>query len=294
MTIFYNIQLEIFWMDARLFFILLIPRIYGIAIPFIANVFLQPLSNVDLNVTVRLNNSCAECLCERFNSTNNISNLALNCFSNRTCQFFPSFPVTYKIKSSVGSRLYFLQNQFPDPSQCCMPNITELLMRLKNSTPIVMNLPFKPAALGYDEENPSEAAVTGWGSPILYFFNPITMTHLRNFTIIGSSSLTLYNNQTFTAADSTAIVYIRDSQTNTILGTINYTSLGQIRKIVFLNNGTTAVISTQNNNSFTCFDVNSPTNYTFQVDYSNIWKFITDIFRDLFHFHSFMLMESPK
>lgn len=249
-------------------FFILIPSIYGISIPFIDNVFLQSLPNANSGVTVRLNSSCAECLCERFNSTHNITDLALNCFSNRTCQFFPSFPVIYKIKSSNGSRLYFLQNQFPDPSQCCMPNITELLMRLTNTTPIVMNLSFQPAALGYDEANPSEAAVTGWSQPILYFFNPITMTYLRNFTINGSPSLTLYNNQTFTAAENTAIIYIRDSQTNALLATIDYASLSQVRKIVFLNNRTTAVISTQKNNSLTCFDVNSPTNYTFQVNYS--------------------------
>ena len=252
-------------MYAAIFF-LLIPSVYGISIPCINNAFLQPLPSPDLSSTImRLNSSCGECLCEQFNSTYNRSDLVLNCFSNRTCQFFRAFPLSYKIKSSTGSRLYFLQNRFPDVSQCCMSNITELLLRLQTVTPVVMNLLFQPAALGYDEKNPNEAAVTGWGSPILYFFNPVTMTYLRNFTIISSYFLALYNNQTFTALGNTPLIYIRNSQTNNLLTNINYTSLTSVRKMIFLNNATTAVVSTQNNYSLTFFNVNSLTNFTIQV-----------------------------
>jgi hypothetical protein len=37
-----------------------------------------------------------------------------------------------------------------------MPNITDLLNRLQNTTPIIMNITFQPAAFGYDEANTNE------------------------------------------------------------------------------------------------------------------------------------------
>jgi hypothetical protein len=146
-----------------------------------------------------------------------------------------------------------------------MPNITELLIRLQNATPTVMNLTFQGGAIGYDPANPNEAAVAGFDQPYLYWFNPVTMTFLRNYSIGDSLTLTVYNNQTFTATDGNPSIFIRDSQTNNYLANITYPTLGEIRKVIFLNNGQTAVVSTQNNLSLTFFNVNSPTNYTMQV-----------------------------
>ncbi len=244
---------------------LLITQIHSRSVSFINNVFLQSSIYPNQTNTIRFNSSCEECLCQEFYSNNTNNNLALNCFSNGTCQYFQSFPLSYKIQSSSGSRLYFLQNQFPNASQCCMPNITELLIRLQNATPTVMNLTFQPGAMGYDEANPDEAAVAGYGASILYWFNPATMTFLRNSTIDISYSLAVYNNQTFTAFSNIPSIYIRDSQTNNRLANITYSSLGQVRKIIFINNGQTAVVPTQNNFTLTFFNVNSPTNYTIQV-----------------------------
>jgi hypothetical protein len=138
-------------------------------------------------------------------------------------------------------------------------------IRLQNATPTIMNLTFQPGAMGYDQANPDEAAVAGYGASILYWFNPATMTFLRNSTIDISYSLAVYNNQTFTAFSNIPSIYIRDSQTNNRLANITYSSLGQVRKIIFINNGQTAVVPTQNNFTLTFFNVNSPTNYTIQV-----------------------------
>lgn len=252
-------------MHATILF-LLITQVSSISIPFIKDVFLQTFPNP--YITVRLNSSCEECLCQEFTSSNNSDGFALNCFSNRTCQFFPTFPETYKIQLSAGSRLYFLQNQFPNASQCCMPNITDLLTRLQNAVPIVMNLTFQPGALGYDEARPYEAAVAGWGVPILYWFNPFTMTFIQNFLIGISYSLAIYNNQTFTSVMGVPAIQIRDSQTNNYLKNVTYPTLNSTRKLIFLNDSKTAIVSTQNNMSLTAFNVNSPLNYTLQVDNS--------------------------
>lgn len=233
--------------------------------PFIDNIYLKTLSNSNVNVIIRLNSSCAECLCESILSNETNKSIVLNCLSNNTCQFFDNFPIRYKFESSNGSRLYFLQSQFPNASQCCMPNITELLNLLQNSVRFEMNLTFQPGAFGYDETNPSEIAVSGFNVGVLYWFDAVTMTQLRNFSINPSLFLTVYNNQTFVSTNGIPWIHIRDRLTNNYLANFTGSTLVSIRKFLFLDNGRTVVVSTQNNVSISFFDVNSPTSYTFQV-----------------------------
>jgi len=245
-------------------FLLLISKISGTSIPYIQNVILEASTQPNLNITVLFNRSCQECLCQEV-ILNNSSNLALNCFQNGTCQIFQTFPLSYNITSSPGSQLYFLQSRFPNPSMCCMPNITELLTRLQSAAPIIMNLPFNPAAFGYDPTDPYVAAVIGWDLPIIYWFNPFTMEFIRNSTGNASLTLALHNNRTFTALGGTPTVYIRDSQTSDYLAQFSYPSLEQVRKIIFINNGQTAIIPTQTNNTLTFFNVSSPLTFIYQV-----------------------------
>ncbi len=247
---------------------ILITKTFGMSIPYILDVSLQPFTNTISNTTVRLNSSCQECLCENFISNNSKNYVALNCFLNRTCQFFQSFPLSYTLKSSPGTQLYFLQNQYPNPSQCCMPNITELINRLQNAVPITMNLTFQPSGFGYDEAIPTEAVVIGYNPGILYWFNPLTTMFIRNESINTSLTITSYNNQTFTAIDGVPTIYIRDKQTNNYLASVTYQILSKIRKLIFINDGQTAVAPTQSNNSVTFLNVNSPINYTLQVTIS--------------------------
>lgn len=136
-------------MSVAFFYLLVtvITRADGILIPFVQDVFLQALSLNQPNITLRFNSSCQQCLCETVTSTKNI---ALNCFPNGTCQFFGDFPLSYKLKASVGTKLFFLRNEYSNASHCCMPNITELMERLKASTPTVIDLAFEPSAFGYD------------------------------------------------------------------------------------------------------------------------------------------------
>jgi hypothetical protein len=147
-----------------------------------------------------------------------------------------------------------------------MPNITELLIRLQNGTQTVMSLTFQAGPMGYDPTNAYEAAVAGFGQPYLYWFHPFTMAFLRNYSIDASYVFTVYNNQTYTAVNGINTIYVRDRQTNNRLVNITYSSLNSVRKIIFINNGQTAVVSTQSNQSLTLFNVNSPTSYTIQVN----------------------------
>ncbi|CAF1302279.1 unnamed protein product [Adineta steineri] len=234
------------------------------SIPYIENVYFQSVSS-NSDVTVRFNNSCQECLCEsRFGNISNNDYVALNCFTNNTCQFFQYFPTSYKLSMSNGTRLYFLQQQFPNASKCCISNITELMDRLKTVTPTTINLTFKPAAFGYDSSIPSEAAVIGYDPGNLYWFNPLTTAFIRNSSIDTILTLALYENQTFTANNGISVINIRDKQTNNYINNVSYPSLGSVRKIIFINDGQTMIVSTQNNLSLTVFDINSPMNYTYR------------------------------
>jgi hypothetical protein len=149
-----------------------------------------------------------------------------------------------------------------------MPNITELINRLQNAVPITMNLTFQPSGFGYDEAIPTEAVVIGYNPGILYWFNPLTTMFIRNESINTSLTITSYNNQTFTAIDGVPTIYIRDKQTNNYLASVTYQILSKIRKLIFINDGQTAVAPTQSNNSVTFLNVNSPINYTLQVTIS--------------------------
>jgi hypothetical protein len=70
-------------------------------VPSIRDVFLQPLGFTELNVTVLHNSTCQQCICEVL-SNNNSDYSALNCFTNGTCEFFPTFPLSYKHEPSMG------------------------------------------------------------------------------------------------------------------------------------------------------------------------------------------------
>ena len=71
------------------------------------------------------NKTCNECVC-----MSNSSYIALNCFPNDTCEFFHTSSRTYQIQSSSQVDLYFLQQIFPNASQCCMSNASHLLNQI--------------------------------------------------------------------------------------------------------------------------------------------------------------------
>ena len=245
--------------------IALVVHVHGSALPFIRNVFLRPGEARDANGTVMFNGTCDECMCKVFNDDTTAHSVALNCFSNQTCQVFLNFPLSYKLQDSVGARVYFLQGVFPSPSQCCMPNITELINRLKNTTPVVVPLSFAPGAFGYDETEPSEAVVMGLNSGDLYWFNPIDMTSLRNQTSDFREKIALHNHSIFTGNDGDPTIHVLDESNLAPVANITYPSLNQTRKFIFLNNGQTIAVTTQCNHSVTFINVQSSTQYTVQV-----------------------------
>ena len=269
-------------MHTRIFYTLLAlaAHVHGSPVPFIRDVSFSPSRAKDRNQTVMFNGSCDECLCNVFSNNSTANSVALNCFANQTCQLFSTFPVSYTLQPSFGAQLYFLQGLFPSPSQSCMPNITELINRLKNAIPVVVPLSFNPGTFGYDEANPSEAVVIGGFSGDLYWFNPIDMTSLRNKTIDFRDAIALHNHSIFTGKDGDTTVHILDKETLAPLANITHPSFWQIRKLIFLNNSQTIVLPTQSNHSITFVNVQSPTQYTVQVRGFQVLRYVISISLD--------------
>ena len=257
--------------------IALVVHVHGFRLPFIQDVFLSPDRAIDANKTEIFNGTCDECMCKAFSNGTMANSVALNCFANQTCQLFPTFPVLYNLRTSVGAQVYFLQGTFPYVCQGCMPNITELIDRLKNATPVVVPLSFGPGTFGYDETDPSKAVVIGLYSGELYWFSPKNMTSLRNQTSDFRETIALRNHSIFPGKDDYPTLHILDKQTLAPLANITYPSFWQIRKLIFLNNSQTIVLPTQYNHSITFVNVQSPTQYTVQVRMLPVLRCVSSI-----------------
>ena len=244
--------------------IVLAAEIHGTSFPYIQGAFLEPNGGSNADPTVLFNRTCEQCLCEAFTDNITADYAALNCFANQTCQLFPRIPPSYTIQRSPAAQLYFLRGSVRDPRQCCTLNITVLINRLKNATPVVVPLAFQAGAFGYDDTKPNEAVVIGASSGNLYWFNPFNLIFLRNGTIASSNTIALHNHSIFTAYDNNPTMYMFDDSTLALSGNITYPSLKILRKFLFLNNGQTIVVPTQFNNSITMISVQSTTQYTVQ------------------------------
>lgn len=238
----------------------LILSLHSASIPSIQNIILRPIGFTRPNITVLVNTTRKQCLCELLNNNNNYQ--ALNFYNNGSCEFFQTFPSLYRLKEFVDARFYFLPNITLSSKMCCVPNITELLIRLQNVTPNVIYLPFQPSAFGYAD---NEAAVIGFNQGTIHWFDPISFIPLRNASIWTTLSLALYRDLVFTSQGGTSAIYVLNEQVNQQIINITHSSLSQTRKYIFLNNGQTMIATAQSANALAVFNNNGGANYTFQV-----------------------------
>lgn len=195
----------------------------ALQIKMVLDVILQPLNIYDLITTIHYNVTCEQCLCDLYNLGHISSYLAVNCFPNNTCQFFANYSQTYKLPGLSGARLYFLQSLLPNPSTCCMPNITQVIDRLENVTPLVLNLSFEPSAMSYDDNNPDEMAFIGRHGGWVYWIDPTTLTPIRNTSMVNASlSLTVRNDRIYTAMDGVVGLNVHHRLNGTFIASINH------------------------------------------------------------------------
>ena len=238
-------------------FIFYFALVTPIQIPVINNATFVAMSNS--STTIMTNKTCNECVC-----MSNSSYIALNCFPNDTCEFFHTFPRTYQIQSSSQVRLYFLQQIFPNASQCCMSNTSHILNQIHTVTPIYANVS-GPRSLVFDNHG-YLVAVSHRNFTIVRFY-PANLTVVSNPVppIFNSAPMSLtYSNEMYYVSLEYSILVI-DSNNLTVLTTITTSDLNGARDVMFLRDGETMVVASCYNNFLLFFNLtnNVSGNYNF-------------------------------
>ncbi len=217
-----------------------------IQIPFIDNAIFIAMSNS--SSTTIINQTCNQCLCQ-----SNSSYIALNCFPNDTCQFFTTYPRTYRIQSISQARLYFLQQILPNESQCCMPNTSYLLNQLNTITPIFANV-LAPRCIVLDNY--------GYIVTVSQVNYTIVRLYSTNLTVVNQPVSPIFTSVPMTIAyyDETYYVGFQffilaiDSSNLGILSNITTPYLQGTRGMIFLDNGQTMVVASTNVNLILFFN----------------------------------------
>ncbi len=142
------------------------------------------------------------------------------------------------------ARLYFPQGILPNASQCCMPNLNYLLNKLTNGTWTYVNIS-APRNLLLDNNGYLITVETSLLK--LDRFNAQTLTLINRTSISNNTNLTVmavgfWNNAYFAGLVNGTIVVI-DSGNLNVVNHINSPYIQNLRSILFLNNGSTMVIT---------------------------------------------------
>ena len=217
---------------------------HNIHIPFIANVTLIP--RYRWNSTTVNDQTIQQCFCLSMPSF-----VAFNWYPNNTCQLFYTFPLTYKIQSTPGARLYFSQGIFPNASQCCMPDLNFLLQRLNNATRTYVNVS-QPRNLLIDSQG--YLVTVQIQTMKIVRFNTQTLTLIDQTTIPGRYAMTIgFSNNAYFVGLIDGIIVILDSQNLTILNQVTSSQILDLRSIVFLQNGNIMLVSSIQYNKINFF-----------------------------------------
>ncbi|CAF1395833.1 unnamed protein product [Adineta ricciae] len=238
----------------------------------ISNAILKPIS--DTNSTLLTNTTCSQCLCY-----SNLAYSAINCFTNNSCQLISQYPLTYDIVLTLGARLYFPRQIFPNRSQGCMPNINILLSKLTSGNRATVNI-----------SSPSELLMDSLGyistvdqsRAALRRFNITNLTPVDSLSVDTSSQMAIgYDNGMYYSKAYSGQMFMINSTTLTIVNTMASAPFNRARSMIFINNSQTMIVTSYGSNSLLFFNqVNTtPTNYTYvssqTVNYSGpygIWK----------------------
>ena len=232
----------------------------AIKIPFVRNITLVP--KFDWNSTTLQNHTCIECLC--LTVLTNVT--ALNCFPDNTCQLFFTIPRTYILQPTPQAFLYFPNGIFPNASQCCMPNLTYVIERLKNATQQITNT-MGPRCLVLDDQN--RLATVETSSPFLNLFNATTLVNLSRLQpSIGSTYRSLaFNDDFYYVGLANSSILVLDSSTLSLRNTIVSPSLSGIRDMIFLNDGRTMVVTSGGTNRLVFFNQSSSSSTDYTLAY---------------------------
>jgi hypothetical protein len=212
----------------------------------IENVTLVP--RFPTNVTTMYNATCGQCLCQAFTDTS----VAVNCFlGNNTCQLFNYIPSRYRLERASQARLYLIGGSLPPPSQCCMPDVDQLIEKLSTASIQSVDLT-SPRCLVIDNHG-FLVTVQEW-QPYLHRFDPHNLTLIDTTTFSGSymSNIAYHQGAYFLSTQSDTILIV-NSTTRSVIRTVTASGLSGVRDMIFLKDGQVMIVASANNNQLFFF-----------------------------------------
>ena len=232
-------------------------------IPFIPNVTFVPV--IHTNSTTVTNRSCDQCLCD-----SRSSHMILNCFPNKTCQFFVDAPRTYKLPPTPNAFLYFPRHIVPNASEDCMPNTSFLLSQLNASTPTYAYVA-SPMCLLIDDR--------GHLVTVSHVNRSIVRFHANNLTRIDQPPSPVFSDSPESLAHHNGVYYVGfqsyilavDGTTLSQIGNISTSFLNSARDILFLNDGQHMIVASLGNHRLLFFNRSSVTSHSYDyIDYRTV------------------------
>ena len=200
------------------------------------------------------------------------SQLLLNCFPNNTCQLFSNFPRAYKIEPMNNASLYFPQAIFPNASQCCMPNLTDLLYKLTTATPTYVKI-FSPRCLRIDDHG--YLVTISRTNLTIVRFNATDLTVIdTTYGLFTNAHNLEYNNGNYYIGTNSGILVV-NSSTLTVQNNISSVFLNSPRDIMFLNDGNTLVVASANNARFLFFNRSNNFSTDYNFNYQQLVNYST-------------------
>ena len=237
----------------------------SLLIPFIDHAILIPLGLN--NSTLISNHDCYQCLCRT------VSNSAiLNCFGNNTCQIFETVPRRYRLTFDFQTRLYFPQRQFPNPSQCCMLNISEVVTKLQNGTRTIIDINGTRDLL---IDHQKRLVVADFNPGYLRIYNTTNLNPILHLKINISRPFTLaqQNEAYFIGLQNNSILII-NANTLSRLNIINSPYLRGIRDMIFLRNGEIMIVASTDIHSLIFFKRTNVSLYHYTFFFDQTVKYV--------------------
>ena len=230
----------------------------SVQLPFIDHYVLIDRGNTLFSLL--FNRTCDECLC-----LSSLSHAVVNCFDNRTCQLFRTFPLNYRIEVLNRSRLYFPQRSFPNESECCMSNLTDLLNRLDYGSLMRSASVSTPRDVVFD--NRGAVVTVEMSTYYLTRFDATNLSRINRLPVSSSQlrAIALHNDVYYVALNNNSMLLI-DAVNLSTFATLTLTQVNGVRGIIFLNAGQTMVVTSSVNNSLVFFNRSLlvPPFYTFR------------------------------
>ncbi|CAF1592758.1 unnamed protein product [Adineta ricciae] len=232
--------------------------VHPIQIPFIDQAILTAKSTT--NMTIFANQTCQQCLCRFYSGY-----IALSCFSNDTCELFYSYPRVYIVHGLSNARLYFLQDIFPNASECCMSN--SYVFQQLDAAPTTRVNVSRPRCLVIDNY--------GYLVTVSETTNDIIRLYPANLSIVNQptspvfpndpSSISYYDEAYYIGFDG--YILILHTSNFSVLANITTASLFGTRDIGLLYSGQIMVVLSTGNNYILFF--NRTDNVSRQYTYLN-------------------------